>query len=106
MLGYRRSLVRGIHLLLAVAGISYEVACTDDESDKRPPHLMLEGLADKWVGRGIRNACGIRLTRDAEEEREGAQQRRKEAKGSNYSYDDSEDEERHCSEDGDSDYGF
>ncbi|KAG1740167.1 uncharacterized protein EDB91DRAFT_1082135 [Suillus paluster] len=106
MLAYRRSLVRGIRLLLAAAGISYEVACTDEENDKRPPLLMLEGHRDTWVGRGIRNACGIRLARDAEEEREGAQERRKEAKGSNNSYDDFEHDEHHRSEDDDSDYGF
>ncbi|KAG1816335.1 uncharacterized protein BJ212DRAFT_1271417 [Suillus subaureus] len=81
MLAYQRSLVRGIRLLLAAVGISYDVACTDDESDDRPYELMLEGLSDKWVARGIRNTCGLRLTRDAEEEREGAKERREEAKG-------------------------
>ncbi|KAG1866002.1 hypothetical protein F4604DRAFT_1585908 [Suillus subluteus] len=80
MLAYHRSLVRGIRLLLAAVGISYDVACTDDESDDRPYELMLEGLSDKWVARGIRNACGLRLARDAEEERKGAMERQ-EAKG-------------------------
>ncbi|KAG2029382.1 hypothetical protein BDR03DRAFT_1045660 [Suillus americanus] len=75
MLAYHRSLVRGIRLLLAAVGISYDVACTDDESDDRPYELMLEGLSDKWVARGIRNACGLRLARDAEEERKGALER-------------------------------
>lgn len=87
MLAYRRSLVRGIRLLLAAVGVSYDVACTEDESDDRPHELMLEGLSDKWVGRGIRNACGLRLARDAEDERAGAQERREEAKG----YDDEDD---------------
>ncbi|KAG2029005.1 hypothetical protein BDR03DRAFT_882063, partial [Suillus americanus] len=53
MLAYHRLLVRGIRLLFAAVGISYDVACTDDESDDRPYELMLEGLSDKWVGRGI-----------------------------------------------------
>ncbi|OAX34357.1 hypothetical protein K503DRAFT_868969 [Rhizopogon vinicolor AM-OR11-026] len=39
---YRRSLVRGMRLLLAAVGISYGVACTDDEKDKRPYAIMLE----------------------------------------------------------------
>ncbi|KAG0708402.1 hypothetical protein DFH29DRAFT_892364 [Suillus ampliporus] len=99
MLTYQRSLVRGIRLLLAAVGFLYEVACTDDEIDVEPRRVMLEGLSDRWVGRGIRNACGIRLTRDAEEEREGAQERREEAKGCNNSYDDSEDDEHYSSED-------
>ncbi|KAG1720406.1 hypothetical protein EDB19DRAFT_1647145 [Suillus lakei] len=102
MLAYRRSLVRGIRLLLAAVGLSYEVACTDDEIDVEPDRLMLEGLSDRWVGRGIRNACGIRLTRDAEKERKGAQQRREEAKGYNNGYDDSEDDEHDGSEDDES----
>ncbi|KAG1720404.1 hypothetical protein EDB19DRAFT_1964800 [Suillus lakei] len=91
MLAHRRSLVRGIRLLLVAAGISYDIACADDEFDKQPRQLMLEGLTDKCVGRGIRNACGLQLTRDAEEEREGVKKRRKAAKGYN-SYNDSEDE--------------
>ncbi|KAG1839311.1 hypothetical protein DFJ58DRAFT_749037 [Suillus subalutaceus] len=68
MLAYRRSLVKGKRLLLAAVGLSYEVACTDHEIDVEPRDLMLEGLSDRlrWVGRGIRNACGLRLTRDAE----------------------------------------
>ncbi|KAG2143451.1 uncharacterized protein EDB93DRAFT_1088292 [Suillus bovinus] len=81
MLAYHRSLVRGIRMLLAAVGISYHVACADDESDKGPYDLMLEGLSDKWVGRCIRNACGLRLARDAEGERKGAQERQEEAKG-------------------------
>ncbi|KAG2338977.1 hypothetical protein BDR05DRAFT_859118, partial [Suillus weaverae] len=80
MLAYQRSLVRGIRLLLAAVGISYKVACADDEIDVEPRDLMLEGLSDRWVGRGIRNACGLRLTRDAEKERKGAQERQEEAK--------------------------
>ncbi|KAG1744470.1 hypothetical protein EDB19DRAFT_1961869, partial [Suillus lakei] len=72
MLAYQRSLVRGIRLLLAIVGIPYNVACTDDESDDGPHYLMFEGLGDKWVGLGVRNACGLRLARDAEEEWEGA----------------------------------
>lgn len=100
MLAYRRSLVRGVRLLLAAVGVSYNVACTDDESDDRPYELMLEGLSDKWVGRGIRNACGLRLARDAEGEREGARERQEEAKG----YDD--DSEDDGEGDYNSDYGF
>lgn len=98
MLAYRRSLVRGIRLLLAAVGVSYNVACTDDERDEGPYDFMLEGLSDKWVGRGIRNACGLRLARDAEEEREGARDRQEEAKG----YDEDSDDEG----DYESDYGF
>ncbi|KAG1775635.1 hypothetical protein EV702DRAFT_1279777 [Suillus placidus] len=101
MLAYRRSLVRGIRLLLAAVGVSYDVACTDDESDEGTHELMLEGLSDKWVGRGIRNACGLRLARDAEEERAGAQERLEEAKG--YDDDDEDDDEEG---DYDDDYGF
>ncbi|KAG1721561.1 hypothetical protein EDB19DRAFT_2029566 [Suillus lakei] len=67
----------------------------NDHSDDGPHYLILEGLSDKWVGRGVRNACGLRLARDAEEEREGAQERQEEEKG----YDDD-------SEDDDSEYGF
>ncbi|OJA20958.1 hypothetical protein AZE42_03504 [Rhizopogon vesiculosus] len=78
---YRRSLVRGMRLLLAAVGISYEIACTDDERDKRPYAIVLEGLSDKWVARGIRSACGLRLERDAEEAREGAQEREEQAEG-------------------------
>ncbi|KAG1839339.1 hypothetical protein DFJ58DRAFT_812761 [Suillus subalutaceus] len=85
MLAYHRSLVRGIRLLLAAVGISYD--------------LMLEGLSDKWVARGIRNACGLRLARDAGEERKGAIERQ-EAKGYD---DDSEDDDEG---DYDSGYGF
>lgn len=100
MLAYRRSLVRGIRLLLAAVGITYNVACTDDERDEGPHDYMLEGLSDKWVGRGIRNACGLRLARDAEEEREGARDRQEEAKG--YDEDSEDDDEG----DYESDYGF
>ncbi|KAG2123410.1 hypothetical protein DEU56DRAFT_893685 [Suillus clintonianus] len=98
MLAYRRSLVRSIRLLLAAVGLSYGVACTDDESDVEPNQLMLEGLSDRWVGRGIRNACGLRLAGDAEKERKGAQQRREEAKRYDNPYD-SEDDEHYDSED-------
>ncbi|KAG2338978.1 hypothetical protein BDR05DRAFT_968623 [Suillus weaverae] len=93
MLAYRRSLVRGIRLLLAAVGISYAVACTDDESDRPPRNLTLEGLYDKWVRRRIRNVCGIRLTRDAEEEREGAFLRRDQARGDDDDFEDDEDED-------------
>lgn len=99
MLAYQRSLVRGIRLLLAAVGLSYKVACADDEIDVEPRDLMLEGLSDRWVGRGIRNACGLRLTRDAEKERKGAQERQEEAKGYYNSSDDSEDGEHDGSED-------
>ncbi|KAG1744413.1 hypothetical protein EDB19DRAFT_1827025 [Suillus lakei] len=92
-----RSLVRNILLLPAAVGIPYNVACTDNESDNGPHDLMLQGLSDKWVGRGIRNACGLRLARDAEE-RECAQEQREEAKG----YDgDSEDDKN-----GDDDFKY
>ncbi|KAG1839335.1 hypothetical protein DFJ58DRAFT_917000 [Suillus subalutaceus] len=101
MLAYQRSLVRGIRLLLAAVGISYDVACTDGESDRGPHDLMLEGLSDKWVGRGIRNACGLRLARDAEEERKGAMERQEEVKGFDEDDDDDDDEG-----DYDDDYGF
>ncbi|KAG1866004.1 hypothetical protein F4604DRAFT_2025466 [Suillus subluteus] len=101
MLAYQRSLVRGIRLLLAAVGISYNVACTDDERDRGPHDLMLEGLSDKWVGRGIRNACGLRLARDAEEERKGAMERQEEVKG--YDEDDEDDDDEG---DYDDDYGF
>ncbi|KAG1740171.1 uncharacterized protein EDB91DRAFT_1237367 [Suillus paluster] len=104
MLAYHRSLVRSIRLLLAAVGISYEVACTDDESDDGPRDLMLEGLSDRWVGRGIRNACGLRLTRDAEEERKGAQKRQEEAKGDPEDDEDSDDDEDGSS--GDDDFGL
>jgi hypothetical protein len=99
MLAYRRSLVRGIRLLLAAVGLSYKVACTDDEIDVEPRDLMLEGLSDRWVGWGIRNACGLRLSRDAEKARTGTQQRREEAKGFNNPSDDSEENEHDSSED-------
>ncbi|KAG1856730.1 hypothetical protein F4604DRAFT_1659564 [Suillus subluteus] len=99
MLAYRRSLVRGMRLLLAAVGISYNVACTDDESDGGPHELMLEGPGDKWVGRGIRNACGFRLARDAEEERKGAQERQEEAEG--YEDEDEEDNDDDENEDDD-----
>jgi len=101
MLAYRRSLVRGIRLLLAAVGLSYKVACTDDEIDVdvEPRDLMLEGLSDRWVGRGIRNVCGLRLSRDAEKARTGAQQRQEEAKGYNNLSDDSEEDEHDSSED-------
>ncbi|KAG1866042.1 hypothetical protein F4604DRAFT_1683029 [Suillus subluteus] len=104
MLAYRRSLVRGIRLLLATAGISYDVACTDDEKDEPPHNLTLEGLHDRWVGRRIRNACGIRLAGDAEEEKEGAYLRRDQARGD----DDDDDDDFEDDEDGDdnSDYDF
>ncbi|KAG1744425.1 hypothetical protein EDB19DRAFT_1906658 [Suillus lakei] len=59
------------------------------ESDNGPHDLMLQGLSDKWVGRGIHNACGLHLARDAEE-RECAQEQQEEAKGYD---DDSEDDE-------------
>ncbi|KAG1744435.1 hypothetical protein EDB19DRAFT_1827037 [Suillus lakei] len=66
-----RSLIRNILLLLATVGIPYN------------------GLSDKWVGCGIRNACGLHLARDAEEQ-ECAQEQQEEAKGYD---DDSEDDE-------------
>lgn len=91
MLAYRRSLVRGIRLLLAAVGISYNIACTDDELDKPPRNLTLEGLHDTWVGRRIRNACGIRLARDAEEEQTGAYLRRDQARSENNDFEDDED---------------
>ncbi|KAG2032009.1 hypothetical protein BDR03DRAFT_1015640 [Suillus americanus] len=99
MLAYRRSLVRGMRLLLAAVGISYNAACTDDESDGGSHELMLERPGDKWVGRGIRNACGFWLARDAEKERKGAQERQEEAEG----YDDDEDEDEDEDEDDDDD---
>jgi len=93
-LAYRRSLVRGMRLLLAAAGISYGIACTNDEMDERPHDYMLEGLSDKWVAQGIRNACGFQLKRDAEEAREGAQERKEEGGGRMYSdYSDEHDDE-------------
>lgn len=100
-LAYHRSLIRGIRMLLAAVGISYQVACTDDERDKGPHDLMLEGLGDKWVGRAIRNACGLRLARDAEDEQKGAQGRQEELKG--YDEDDDDDDDEG---DYDDDYGF
>lgn len=91
MLAYRRSLVRGIRLLLAAVGISYNIACTDDEHDEPPRNLTLEGLHDRWVGRRIRNACGIRLARDAEEEQTGAYIRRDQARHEDDDFEDDED---------------
>ncbi|OAX34356.1 hypothetical protein K503DRAFT_774637 [Rhizopogon vinicolor AM-OR11-026] len=92
-LAYRRSLVRGMRLLLAAAGISYEVACTNDEMDRRPRDYMLEGLSDKWVARGIRNACGFQLKRDAEEARKGAQKREEQGGGHMYSEDEDDEDD-------------
>jgi hypothetical protein len=92
-LAYRQSLVRGVRLLLAAAGISYEVACTNDETDERHRGLMLEGLSDKWVGRGIRAACGFQLKRDSEEAKQGAQERQEEAEGNRDSEEEEEEEE-------------
>ncbi|OJA20956.1 hypothetical protein AZE42_03506 [Rhizopogon vesiculosus] len=92
-LAYRRSLVRGMRLLLAAAGISYGIACTNDEMDRRPHDYMLEGLGDKWVARGIRNACGFQLKRDAEEARKGAQEREEQGGGHMCSDEDEDDED-------------
>ncbi|OJA12576.1 hypothetical protein AZE42_04941 [Rhizopogon vesiculosus] len=86
----------GTRLLLAAAGISYGVACTNDEMDERSRDYMLEGLSDKWVARGMRNACGFQLKRDAEEAREGAQERKEEGEGRmyfDYSDEDEDDDE-------------
>ncbi|KAG0708401.1 hypothetical protein DFH29DRAFT_892363 [Suillus ampliporus] len=105
VLAHQRSLVRGIRLLLAAVGIPYKVACTDDESDEESHGPILEGISGGWVGRGIRNACGLLLTRDAEEERKGASERQEEVKGEDDD-DDDDDDEHYRSGDGDSDYGF
>ncbi|KAG1816363.1 uncharacterized protein BJ212DRAFT_188843 [Suillus subaureus] len=101
MLAYRRSLVRGIRLLLAAVGISYDVACTDDEKDEPPRDLTLGGLCETWVGRRIRNVCGIRLVRDAQEEQLGVSLRRYEARGDDDDFDSEDDED-----DDNSDFGF
>ncbi|KAG2123409.1 hypothetical protein DEU56DRAFT_49909 [Suillus clintonianus] len=106
MLMYRRSLVRSIRLLLAAVGISYGVACTGDESDEQPCRLTLEGLHDRWVGRGIRNACGLRLARDAEDARDGAFERRDHAKGDDDDFEDDDGFEDDDDRDDNSDYDF
>jgi hypothetical protein len=102
ILAYQRSLIRGIRLLLAAAGISYEIACTDNEMDIEPRDFMLEGLIDRWVARGIRNGCGLRLDRDAEEARKGARVQQEQARSNGDSEDDEEEEEGE--EEGDSEW--
>ena len=71
VLEYRRKLIATARLLFAAVGISYAVACTDEETDERPDDYTLEGLGDKWVARGIREACGFQLSKDAEAKSRG-----------------------------------
>lgn len=81
LLAFRRKLVVTVRLLLAAVGIDYEVACTDEETDERPGDYMLEGLWDKWVARGIREACGFQLSGDAEAAKRGNEERKEQAMG-------------------------
>ncbi|KAF9239414.1 hypothetical protein BU15DRAFT_46651 [Melanogaster broomeanus] len=90
---YRRKLVSTVRLLFATVGIDYRVACTDEEEDERPDDYMLEGLSDKWVARGIREACGFQLKRDPAEEKRGKEERKQEALDGNRDDDDDEDDE-------------
>lgn len=95
VLAHRRKLVTTVRLLLAALGIDYGVACTDEETDERPYEYTLEGLSDLWVARGIRAAYGFQLSRDAEAERRGQEERREYALGEHdhYSKDDFSDDE-------------
>ena len=79
VLAYRRKLVATVRLLFAAVGISYKVACKDGERDEGSYRFGLEGLSDRWVARGIRAACGIQLSGDAEMARRGKEERLKEA---------------------------
>ncbi|KAG8215205.1 hypothetical protein J3R82DRAFT_8744 [Butyriboletus roseoflavus] len=81
VLEYRKKLVATVRLLFAAVGIRYGVACTDEETDERPEDYMLEGLGDKWVARGVREACGFQLSKDAEAASRGQEERREAAAG-------------------------
>jgi hypothetical protein len=94
LLAYRRKLVATVRLLLAAVGIDYEVACTDEETDEGPRDYMLEGLSDKWVARGIRDACGFQLSGDEEAAKRGEEERKKcQAHEDYYVEEDSEEED-------------
>ncbi|KAH0833946.1 hypothetical protein J3R83DRAFT_11142 [Lanmaoa asiatica] len=81
LLEYRRKLVTTVRLLFAAVGLRYKVACTDGERDENSRKYMLEGLWDKWVARGIREACGFQLSGDAEAAELGREERRLQAEG-------------------------
>ena len=94
ILAYRRKLVATVRLLLATVGIDYEVACTDGERDEGPRDYMLEGLSDKWVARGIRDACGFQLSGDEGAAKHGEEERKESAGRADYYVErDSDDED-------------
>ena len=67
----RSKMVNTIRVLMAAVGIGYIIAIGDDEKDDQGKVFKLEGLDDRWFGRGIREACGCQLARDPEEEKKG-----------------------------------
>ncbi|KIJ61203.1 hypothetical protein HYDPIDRAFT_31507 [Hydnomerulius pinastri MD-312] len=83
---HRRKLVQAVRLILASVGVSYKMACTDEEEDEGPDgggygsspnrlKYILEGARDPQVARGVRRACGFQLTRDPTEKAEGDRMR-------------------------------
>ncbi|KAH0833948.1 hypothetical protein J3R83DRAFT_11144 [Lanmaoa asiatica] len=93
LLEYRRKLVATVRLLFAAVRLRYEVACADGERDEGPREYMLEGLVDKWVARGIREACGSQLSGDAEAAERGSKERELEADSEGGDDDDDDDED-------------
>ena len=82
-----------MRLLFAAVGIDYEVTYTDEETDQWPRKWMLEGLSDKWVARGIREACGFQLSGVAEAAKRSKELRREHAAGEDYDDEDDDDED-------------
>ncbi|KAF8890114.1 hypothetical protein BD779DRAFT_1518377 [Infundibulicybe gibba] len=103
LLERRRALIRTFRVLLASVGIEYTIACKDDEIDSEPGGYgpacweqiawVLEAARDRWLARGVREACGFQLERDPEDEWRGIRSREEEARGFDDDDDDSDEED-------------
>jgi len=69
----QQALARTIRILLACVGIDHRAACTDEEAASLPPshewpscklNSSTQNDTNGWFAKGIRKACGIRLTED------------------------------------------
>lgn len=67
----RIEMINTVYVLMAAAGIGYDIAVDDDEQDVEGSVFMLEGLGDRWFARGVRKACGFQLIADPENEKKG-----------------------------------
>jgi len=96
---FRRKLVSAMSLIFACVGTGYQIACVDSEKDVASDEggrweleWTLEGLGGYWVARGVRNACGFQLSRDAQEAEKLRGIREEEARGFDEEEDDPEEE--------------